>query len=552
MLIVSTYAWFTSQKDITLSNLRGTVEVAENMEISLDAANWYQKIDLSNAVAEFEKAQESRDTALGQNDSNRTTALAVVPGEMLPVSGVGELNKAYMPLYQGKATSNSLSNITECSDIEDNGYFAFDIYIKNTSKDSEDDILQLNLNSAVQVLQQSINKMIIENNTTVNRTYVGDADSGLQNTVRVALAMYKNSVSSTSNQKEILEATSGTIDTPTTIEKIAIWEPNASDHVEYIVTNNDKLEKYDTDSNTYKKVEFTETQEVDTYALTEKLKNNGSLDNVWKIDKADLPGQEANSEKQLGLQVTNRTEKINEYNYRINEATPRNLTDTNGADFALKANSITRFRVYIWLEGQDIDCINHASNGGGIEIDLGLTKDNEVGDVLNDVPLAQRINKDNYGDYTNYPVDIDGDNSTNDWRIFYNDGRNVYLIADDYAKTNIANSPIKKAMTLAGMTNGTDSPTYGAYWSSEPTGVEISTGSKFFLGANEIGDASNTAKGYENYKCVSTLLNTEYWKSLVDINTANNTEDDLADSAIGGPTIEMFAASWNEKYAGKL
>ena len=34
--------------------------------------------------------------------------------------------------------------------------------------------------------------------------------------------------------------------------------------------------------------------------------------------------------------------------------------------------------------------------------------------------------------------------------------------------------------------------------------------------------------GTANYKCVSTLLNTEYWKSLVDINTANNTEDDLA------------------------
>ncbi len=39
LLIFSTYAWFTTQKDITISNLRGTVEVAENMEISLDAKN---------------------------------------------------------------------------------------------------------------------------------------------------------------------------------------------------------------------------------------------------------------------------------------------------------------------------------------------------------------------------------------------------------------------------------------------------------------------------------------------------------------------------------
>ena len=92
MLIVSTYAWFTSQKDITLSNLRGTVEVAENMEISLDAATWYQKIDLTNAAAEFNKAQESRDTALGENESTRTTAIAVLPDEMLPASSSAELN----------------------------------------------------------------------------------------------------------------------------------------------------------------------------------------------------------------------------------------------------------------------------------------------------------------------------------------------------------------------------------------------------------------------------------------------------------------------------
>ena len=93
MLIVSTYAWFTSQKDITLSNIRGTVEVAENMEISLDAKNWYQRIDLSNAATEFATAQASRNIALGENDAAvaKTTALAVVPSQLYPVSGVGEI-----------------------------------------------------------------------------------------------------------------------------------------------------------------------------------------------------------------------------------------------------------------------------------------------------------------------------------------------------------------------------------------------------------------------------------------------------------------------------
>ena len=35
--------------------------------------------------------------------------------------------------------------------------------------------------------------------------------------------------------------------------------------------------------------------------------------------------------------------------------------------------------MYIWLEGQDVDCINYASHGGGIEVDVGLIKDAAVG-----------------------------------------------------------------------------------------------------------------------------------------------------------------------------
>ena len=37
LLVVSIYAWFTTNRDVHLNNLKGTVEVAESMEISLDA-----------------------------------------------------------------------------------------------------------------------------------------------------------------------------------------------------------------------------------------------------------------------------------------------------------------------------------------------------------------------------------------------------------------------------------------------------------------------------------------------------------------------------------
>ena len=31
-------------------------------------------------------------------------------------------------------------------------------------------------------------------------------------------------------------------------------------------------------------------------------------------------------------------------------------------------------RMYIWLEGQDVDCMNYASLGWNVKIDVGLSK----------------------------------------------------------------------------------------------------------------------------------------------------------------------------------
>jgi len=353
LLIVSTYAWFTTQTDVTLSNLRGTVEVQENMEISLDAKSWKQKIDLSDAINVFEEAQESRDLAV------EGTAKALLPTLMLPVSSVGEMSSTIMPMYAGTATGTSLNGIgqleekDENGDAVSNGYYAFDIYIKNTSKDGEDDILQLNLNSAVQVLTQSVAKVIDGNEL---KTFTGKAASGLQNTVRVGLALYDGEVSSTATQSEILTSTKGE-----DIIDLAIWEPNASDHVEYIVENNNKL----INGSEANKIEFTETQQVETYALNSSSVTAGSIENVYDI-----------SSEGLGLQKTFKTEKTSTDDYRIlsNDGKPLNIKsiqEESGSpkDFKITSNTVSRLRVYVWLEGQDVDCINIASEGGGIELD---------------------------------------------------------------------------------------------------------------------------------------------------------------------------------------
>ena len=50
---------------------------------------------------------------------------------------------------------------------------------------------------------------------------------------------------------------------------------------------------------------------------------------------------------------------------------------TKATNFCLPANRICKMRIYVWLEGQDVDCINYASHGGGVTVNIGLVKGSE-------------------------------------------------------------------------------------------------------------------------------------------------------------------------------
>ena len=105
MLIVSTYAWFSTQKNVTLGGLEGKVNVAEGLQISLDALNWKNEIDLSDAGIAAYFAQTNTNAGLTEPDEIynlvRPYATATngetgkpeayhtntIPGELLPAYG---------------------------------------------------------------------------------------------------------------------------------------------------------------------------------------------------------------------------------------------------------------------------------------------------------------------------------------------------------------------------------------------------------------------------------------------------------------------------------
>lgn len=400
LFVISTYAWFSTQRNVSITNLSGTVEVAEGLEISLDAKNWSNEIVLGENMNIIDNAYEGHTN--------------ISPKEMLPVSTLGKVanttSEKAIKMIRGKVTnSKELSEIVYMDESlakdpdsskhnSDNaqypGYFAFDIFLKNSSKQYDtDDALQLNYDSSVQIIEG------------------GNDEVGLQNTVRVALAKFGTGAITSglgssavragvadimAGQEEVLSKTGAvTGGDAVYITDVTMWEPNSNDHVEYIVTNNNMITwstsegaKYGTYSETIKKYLFDQTTQMPTYALTDDAVGETIKDIYWwdvdtsyKVDGDDTTYSNSGLlEKQMVLQTT----RTSASDYSIKEGvqdlfSTMNSTEDKKSAFTIAPNSIIRLRVYVWLEGQDVDCINYASHGGGVTLNLGLVKGSTAG-----------------------------------------------------------------------------------------------------------------------------------------------------------------------------
>ena len=346
IFIISTYAWFSTQRNVSITNLNGTVEVAEGLEISLDAENWSNGLVLGDEEGQLDIIDDAYE---GNHN--------IKPTEMLPVSTLGLAGSNRTDLLMLRGTLNNsiqLNNIQKMDEEETNsemttypGYFAFDVFLKNSSRqDDIDDVLQLNYDSSLEIMET-------ENSST-----------GLQNTARVAFAKYAGTSDTMADAATILKETAGigVGGSPVYITDVAIWEPNSNDHVDYVVQNNNKI--------TGAGASFNATTQMDTYALTDSSEGQ-SIADIYKWD-----GTERLLQKQNVLQTT----KTSTEDYSIAEGVQNLVSTSDGStEFGIAPNKICRLRIYVWLEGQDVDCINYASHGGGVTVNIGLVKGSEEG-----------------------------------------------------------------------------------------------------------------------------------------------------------------------------
>lgn len=137
--------------------------------------------------------------------------------------------------------------------------------------------------------------------------------------------------------------------------------------------------------------------------------------------------------------------------------------------------------------------------------------------------------------YTLKTVDgKDYNEAVKNWKLFYADGTNIYLIADEFI--------LPQYMPLSGKTAVGDKT-----WLAD--GNKMAEG--YQNGSNHITDPKIKALN-NDYFNVKRFSSTEHpWKVvayLLDTKIWENFKADSAEYAIGTPTLELFIASFNQKY----
>ena len=300
LMLSSTYAWFSANKEVALEGINAKVVAAEGLQISLDGESWSSKITLNQ-----------------ENLAAATDNKYRWPEALTPVSTVGETASGNMNIFYGEvnAEATELSNAAIESDTATTKYIVFDLYFKNSSSRVDGDILQLNTGSMVDIADD------------------GKDGTGLEYSIRSAVVLYSEKADMTADGNTIRSIAFGT-------PSVSIWEPNYNKHTAEVVNNDSRIDATNTAYNTFG------IKQVGT----------GTVTGINETSENDF----------IAEQKTVKTDGT------VGAAT--NLTNLGGANLMLQQNSIMKARVYIWLEGQDPDCIDTASTGKSIDIVLGFTK----------------------------------------------------------------------------------------------------------------------------------------------------------------------------------
>ncbi len=378
ILTVSTYAWFIGMKTVNVSSFDVKIAAIDSLSLSLDGITWSDTVEIN---------EDNYNTV---NTSNNTNSWG---GDgLVPMSSVGKIDKTTSRLImfeKGSFTetpggyrimASQVTNTT-VGNPEQRGYVAFDLFIKNLSGNE--------YYPENNVLNEEAIYMTPESAVTVSST--GKANTGIENSVRVAFAQIGRVIATNTTQVQITgidcngagDIDSDVVTDPSIVTSICdrdatIWEPNDTKHVDNAINwYNESCKKRTAADLTLESsysAEACSTVEDGTFVPTYAV--SGVIDYSDQVDLYD--GTEYNGYT-TSIAQTATTGKL--YAYDTFTDTEKMYEGTKRPEFiSLAPNSITKVRVYIYLEGQDVDNYDFASLGRSITVAFGLTKERFYGE----------------------------------------------------------------------------------------------------------------------------------------------------------------------------
>lgn len=307
LLVASSYAWFTANQTVTISQLQVKVEAANGLQISADAQNWKTVLDIND----LKEAAETYDVLVNQlpvpTNDNQSISIE-------PVSTAGNVVDGKMEMFYGEVTADDsgtyyLSATKQTEATGTSGKFiAFDLFLK------VDELTTVYL-------------------TTGTNVVFDGSDKGLKNAARIAFV--KEATVSAETDPETMRASSSASG------KADILEPNCDVHTANGVTS-----------------------ARDIYSTTTTLTNAAPLDYYGIINA--IPAET------ITMKQTITENPSVEY---FEKVLPKWKIPTAGQQvtFDNLAAGVTKVRVYMWIEGQDVDCENMAS-GTNVNFNVQFSK----------------------------------------------------------------------------------------------------------------------------------------------------------------------------------
>ena len=218
---------------------------------------------------------------------------------------------------------------------------------------------------------------------------------------------------------------------------------------------------------------------------------------------------------------------------------PNGVIDVGEGAFATENEKVTKLIVSNETEAKKINSLNDSAPCAKTVV---ANENNIVQNTINATEVANHPVVYCGKEVTGYTCDNSA--GVNKWAIYHSDGKNIYLIADNYITAEYI--PSKDGVTMGG-NRDFDYPSCEFYddllnkytGAANITDANITPWLSYLK--SSYGGSDNTNN---NMKATAYLLDTEIWKGF-----KNSTK---AKYAIGAPTLDMFVASYNTRFSRQI